>query len=1026
MRVLGCILLITCVLAGERVGYAQSPAARISAFYNSNQRDSALLLVEEYIPRYEKEEKWDSLVLLQRLKATIYSSVKSQAETQAEFDKAEKWALQHLSPHELQYIMVMLRKGDFLSRQMMYAEAEEYLDQAISLASEVEDTMGIRLTALDLKSWNLWSRKKYDEALEVAYQIRRENIKKPSQDTFLLMSNARVLGSIYEHLSRLDSTFYYKKMSMEYMKQLFPADHVNIGISYVDMMGVFYENFEMDKALEYIETAEQIFEKDYYLNGNTRYLSVAFSNKALIYNELGEYALAAEFQEKAVEMVEREYGNENPFLVTYYTHLADMKMNLSSYEEALIWLDKAMNIVQSGPSADEEMERFVETYFSRFYLETDQLEEATNIVDRLYHFYLNKNELFSKRGLNVTRRLAELNRRKGDLDEAIFWLDENRRISDSVFAASNQNVIFTLVQMMEIYMEKGKDEQVEELSFSILDRRNNGAADRNIKTCIPAAELLKYAQARSRYLEHRIRDKGESADRYFTFLEDFEVYYNDHLSIIRSDHTIAENAEIIKEIYRPGIELMAVEDPEMVLLLSEKIKSFLTRLSLQSQLIPLDGRGKYLQNRVNQLLAQSMEDSTETQFMEAGRIMEEFTRYKDSLHTYDADTYYRSYGFRIPNRDDILGTLNTGEVLIEYTVLDSVIFIISYHGGLKSVSQVNRSRVYDLLVKCVLPGDREVLRELYELLIPEEVRTIKNYFIIPDGELLHFNFEQLLDAGGEFLIYSKNIRYAYSAIVYQYQKQLGARKKKGGNILAMTPGFSTKMKDGYLDYYPEESVDSAWLYFIQQPFLIRLAQDLDKYHQTKNLLHHAATEDSFKKQAKDYRVIHLGTHGVIDEESPLFSRLIFAKDSIEDGYLHTYEIYGQEMEADLAVLMACETGAGSYTTGEGVVSLAHAFTHAGCPAVLMSLWKIDEKSSAEIIRRFYGYLHKGKRKSLALKLAKLDYLKNAPRELQDPYYWAGMIIMGNDVPVYSSSSGIWWLSAIFIIITGLVFVYLRR
>src|SRR5699024_6516433 len=144
-----------------------------------------------------------------------------------------------------------------------------------------------------------------------------------------------------------------------------------------------------------------------------------------------------------------------------------------------------------------------------------------------------------------------------------------------------------------------------------------------------------------------------------------------------------------------------------------------------------------------------------------------------------------------------------------------------------------------------------------------------------------------------------------------------------------------------LNYFPVESVDSAWLYFIQQPFLIRLAQNLGKYHKTQNLLHMTATEDSFKKQANDYRVIHLGTHGIIDEHSPLFSRLIFAKDSVEDGYLHTYEIYGQEMEADLAVLMACETGAGVYTTGEGVVSLAHAFTHAGCPAVLMSLWKID-------------------------------------------------------------------------------------
>lgn len=113
MNFMRFILFIACVLASEGTGYAQSPAARISDFYNSNQRDSALLLVEEYLPHYQREEKWDSLVLVQRLKATIYSSVKSQDETLAEFDKAEQWAVHYLQPDELQYIMVILRKGDF-------------------------------------------------------------------------------------------------------------------------------------------------------------------------------------------------------------------------------------------------------------------------------------------------------------------------------------------------------------------------------------------------------------------------------------------------------------------------------------------------------------------------------------------------------------------------------------------------------------------------------------------------------------------------------------------------------------------------------------------------------------------------------------------------------------------------------------------------------------------------------------------------------------------------------------------------
>src|SRR5690625_6909666 len=102
---------------------------------------------------------------------------------------------------------------------------------------------------------------------------------------------------------------------------------------------------------------------------------------------------------------------------------------------------------------------------------------------------------------------------------------------------------------------------------------------------------------------------------------------------------------------------MAEKDPEMVLFLSEKIKSFLIRMSLQSQLISLDDQGKELQSQVNQLLAKSMEDSTKVQFMEAGRILEKFNRYKDSLLTHDPDTYYRSSGLPVPARGDTFGTI---------------------------------------------------------------------------------------------------------------------------------------------------------------------------------------------------------------------------------------------------------------------------------------------------------------------------------------------------------------------------------
>ncbi|MDF1699313.1 MAG: CHAT domain-containing protein, partial [Saprospiraceae bacterium] len=145
-------------------------------------------------------------------------------------------------------------------------------------------------------------------------------------------------------------------------------------------------------------------------------------------------------------------------------------------------------------------------------------------------------------------------------------------------------------------------------------------------------------------------------------------------------------------------------------------------------------------------------------------------------------------------------------------------------------------------------------------------------------------------------------------------------------------------------------------------------------------------------------------------------KLIFAKDSIEDGYLHTYEIFGQNLNADLAVLSACNSGNGKLVSGEGVLSMAHAFTHAGCPSILMTKWEVDEKSTAQIIENFYDNLKAGQHKSEALRNAKLDFLANAPLQLQDPYYWAGLVIIGSDEPLFGGNWVLryWWVGLLIV------------
>src|SRR5690625_2141053 len=168
-----------------------------------------------------------------------------------------------------------------------------------------------------------------------------------------------------------------------------------------------------------------------------------------------------------------------------------------------------MEIVRSNQTVDEEMLWFIDTYYLRLYLERDKLETAEETLDGLYRFYGRKNELFSKRGLNTTKRMADLYRKRGDDEQELYWLDQNRMINDSIFSLSDQNVIFTLNKMMEAELDRKNDERVEEIAYSILDRRNNGTWERTIKNGNRSADMLRYAQTWSRYLEYRIKEKGE-------------------------------------------------------------------------------------------------------------------------------------------------------------------------------------------------------------------------------------------------------------------------------------------------------------------------------------------------------------------------------------------------------------------------------------------------------------------------------------------------------------------------------------
>ena len=153
-------------------------------------------------------------------------------------------------------------------------------------------------------------------------------------------------------------------------------------------------------------------------------------------------------------------------------------------------------------------------------------------------------------------------------------------------------------------------------------------------------------------------------------------------------------------------------------------------------------------------------------------------------------------------------------------------------------------------------------------------------------------------------------------------------------------------------------------------------------------------------------------HGFVNNDDPSFSAMIFTSDDSlkslgydHDGLLYLHELYNLPLVADLAVLSACETGGGKYTRGEGIVSLGKAFRYAGCENIVMSLWKVNDRTTAGLMKIFFRNLSDGMNKDEALRQAKLSFLNDSKnRHFAHPYYWSGFILSGDALPLYSGEA----------------------
>ena len=153
----------------------------------------------------------------------------------------------------------------------------------------------------------------------------------------------------------------------------------------------------------------------------------------------------------------------------------------------------------------------------------------------------------------------------------------------------------------------------------------------------------------------------------------------------------------------------------------------------------------------------------------------------------------------------------------------------------------------------------------------------------------------------------------------------------------------------------------------------------------------------FDPALSQYRYLHFATHGLLDSERPGLSALVLSmvneQGQAEDGFLRAHELYNLKLPAELVVLSACQTGLGKEIKGEGLVGLTRGFMYAGAARVVVSLWSVNDKATAELMTKFYRHmLTENQRPAAALRAAQVEMWKQ--KQWQAPYYWAAFVLQG--------------------------------
>lgn len=297
--------------------------------------------------------------------------------------------------------------------------------------------------------------------------------------------------------------------------------------------------------------------------------------------------------------------------------------------------------------------------------------------------------------------------------------------------------------------------------------------------------------------------------------------------------------------------------------------------------------------------------------------------------------------------------------------------------------------------------------EKIDKLLPKEINHLE---IIPNAELNNLPFEILLYSDSNindfrrlpYLIHKYNFSYSLSSSITKLNNN--NRRKPFEKMVVFSPIFD-KQNLSHLQF----------------------SKDISKLISNEyNAIFFDGKEASikaFKTELQNRKIVSVFSHGQALADFDNNNKGVY----FSDGFLSLNDIYNLKSNCDFLLLGSCETGIGGKDNGEGSINLARAFSSIGVKSMLLASWKIDEESTMKLTESFLKYLQEGYSKSEALQKAKLDFLKTSNPRNANPFYWAGLNIVGNNenIKPHQTQNYLWWILLIFPL-AGWVWYYKRK